>query len=120
MTARTPFMSAAAQMMCGSVWMLAAAGLTGERFDAVPSLDATLAVAYLIVFGSIVAFTAYIWLLHNVRPAMATSYAYVNPPIAVLFGVVLIGERFTSHDLGAMAVILLGVVIITLSKARKS
>ena len=115
-----PFMSAAAQMMCGSVWMLAAAGLTGERFDAVPSLDATLAVAYLIVFGSIVAFTAYIWLLHNVRPAMATSYAYVNPPIAVLFGVVLIGERFTSHDLGAMAVILLGVVIITLSKARKS
>ena len=114
-----PFMSAAAQMLCGGVWMLAAAGLTGERFDAMPSLDATLAVAYLIVFGSIVAFTAYIWLLHNVRPALATSYAYVNPPIAVLFGVLLIGERFTSHDLGAMAVILLGVVIITLSKARK-
>lgn len=114
-----PFMSAAAQMLCGGVWMLAAAGLTGERFDAVPSLDATLAVAYLIVFGSIVAFTAYIWLLHNVRPAVATSYAYVNPPIAVLFGVLLIGEKFTTHDLGAMAVILLGVVIITLSKARK-
>ena len=114
-----PFMSAAGQMMCGSVWMLLAAVLTGERFDAVPSLDATLAVAYLIVFGSIVAFTAYIWLLHNVRPALATSYAYVNPPIAVLFGVLLVGEWFTSHDLGAMAVILLGVVIITLSKARK-
>lgn len=114
-----PFMSAAAQMLCGGVWMALAAVLTGERFDAVPSLDATLSVAYLIVFGSIVAFTAYIWLLHNVRPALATSYAYVNPPIAVLFGVLLLGERFTSHDLGAMAVILLGVVIISLSKARK-
>lgn len=114
-----PFMSAAGQMLCGSVWMLGAAGLTGERIHAAPSLNATLAVAYLIVFGSIVAFTAYIWLLHNVRPALATSYAYVNPPIAVLFGVLLIGEQFTAHDLGAMAVILLGVVIITLSKARK-
>src|SRR5690606_3135092 len=113
------FMSAAGQMLCGGVWVLVAAGLTGERFAAVPSLDATLAVAYLIVFGSIVAFTAYLWLLHNERPAVATSYAYVNPPTAVLFGVLLIGETFTSHDLGAMAVILLGVVIITLSKARK-
>lgn len=114
-----PFMSAAGQMLCGGVWMAIAALATGERMTAVPSLSATLALAHLIVFGSIVAFTAYIWLLHNVRPALATSYAYVNPPIAVLFGVLLVGERFTAHDLGAMAVILAGVVIITLSKARK-
>jgi drug/metabolite transporter (DMT)-like permease len=73
---------------------------------------------YLVVAGSIFGFTAYIWLLHHVRPALATSYAYVNPPIAVLFGALLAGERFTAHDLGAMAVILLGVVIITLAKAR--
>jgi drug/metabolite transporter (DMT)-like permease len=76
-------------------------------------------VAYLAAFGSVVAFTAYVWLLQNVRPALATSYAYVNPPIAVMFGVLLLGERFTVHDLGAMAVILVGVVIITLSKAKK-
>ena len=52
------------------------------------------------------------------RPALASSYAYINPPIAVLFGALLAGERFTAHDLGAMAVILAGVVIITLAKAR--
>lgn len=115
-----PFMSAAGQMLCGSGWMLATGLLLGERIEAFPGWRPTLAVAYLAVFGSIVAFTAYVWLLQNVRPALATSYAYVNPPIAVMFGVLLMGERFTVHDLGAMAVILVGVVIITLSKARKA
>jgi drug/metabolite transporter (DMT)-like permease len=113
-----PFMSASGQMLAGSAWMLLAALATGERFTAVPSLGATTAMLYLVVAGSIVGFTAYIWLLHHVRPALATSYAYVNPPIAVLFGALLAGERFSAHDLGAMAVILVGVVIITLAKAR--
>ena len=113
-----PFMAASAQMLTGSVWMLGAAMLTGERFAGIPSLAATGAMLYLVVAGSIFGFTAYIWLLHHVRPALATSYAYVNPPIAVLFGALLAGEHFTRHDLGAMAVILVGVVIITLAKAR--
>ena len=113
-----PFMSASGQMLCGSGWMLLAALLHGERFTAMPSLGATTAMLYLVVAGSIFGFTAYIWLLHHVRPALATSYAYVNPPIAVLFGALLAGERFSAHDLGAMAVILVGVVIITLAKAR--
>jgi len=113
-----PFMSASGQMLAGSVWMLLAAMLHGERMTAVPPLDATLALLWLVVAGSIFGFTAYIWLLHHVRPALATSYAYVNPPIAVLFGAVLAGEIFTSHDLGAMAVILAGVVIITLARTR--
>lgn len=114
----SPFMAASAQMLTGSVWMLGAAAITGERMSAMPSADATGALLYLVVAGSIFGFTAYIWLLHHVRPALATSYAYVNPPIAVLFGALLAGERFSSHDLGAMAVILVGVVIITLAKAR--
>lgn len=113
-----PFMAASAQMLCGSLWMLLAAVLHGERMMAWPSLDATLALGWLVVAGSIFGFTAYIWLLHHVRPALATSYAYVNPPLAVLFGALLGGEHFTSHALGAMAVILVGVVIITLAKAR--
>jgi drug/metabolite transporter (DMT)-like permease len=113
-----PFMSAAGQMLTGSVWMLIAAILHGERITQVPTLSATGALLYLVVAGSIFGFTAYIWLLHHVRPALATSYAYVNPPIAVLFGALIGGEHFTAHDLGAMAVILLGVVIITLSKSR--
>jgi drug/metabolite transporter (DMT)-like permease len=114
----SPFMAASAQMLTGSVWMLGAAAITGERMSAMPSAVATGALLYLVVAGSIFGFTAYIWLLHHVRPALATSYAYVNPPIAVLFGALLAGERFSSHDLGAMAVILVGVVIITLAKAR--
>ncbi|MEG3789555.1 drug/metabolite exporter YedA [Lysobacter sp. CCNWLW3] len=114
----SPFMAASAQMLTGSVWMLGAAAITGERMSAMPSASATGALLYLVVAGSIFGFTAYIWLLHHVRPALATSYAYVNPPIAVLFGALLAGERFSSHDLGAMAVILVGVVIITLAKAR--
>lgn len=114
----SPFMAASAQMLTGSMWMLGAAAITGERMSAMPSAGATGALLYLVVAGSIFGFTAYIWLLHHVRPALATSYAYVNPPIAVLFGALLAGERFSSHDLGAMAVILVGVVIITLAKAR--
>jgi drug/metabolite transporter (DMT)-like permease len=113
-----PFMSAAGQMLAGSGWMLLAALLHGERMATVPTVDATLALAWLVVAGSIFGFTAYIWLLHHVRPALATSYAYVNPPIAVLFGALLAGETFGGHDLGAMAVILAGVATITLARTR--
>ena len=113
-----PFMSAAGQMLTGGVWMFAAAVATGERMTELPPLSATLAVGYLITFGSIIGFTAYIWLLHHVRPALATSYAYVNPPIAVLFGVLLASETFTRHELAAMGVILAGVAIITLARTK--
>ena len=113
-----PFMSAAGQMLVGTLWLIVAAVLHGERITALPSASATAAMLYLVVAGSIFGFTAYIWLLHHVRPALATSYAYVNPPLAVLIGALIGGETFTRHDLGAMAVILVGVVIITLAKAR--
>lgn len=113
-----PFMSTAAQMLCGGVAMGLLALVLGERITSVPPLSATLAVGYLAAFGSIIGFSAYVWLLHHVRPALATSYAYVNPPIAVLLGAVLLGERFSVHALGAMAVILAGVILITFSRAR--
>lgn len=108
-----PLMSTAAQMLCGGVLLGIAAWLHGERIDAVPPPAAILAVVYLAVFGSIVAFGAYIWLLNNVRPALATSYAYVNPPIAVALGALLAGERVGAPTIVAMAVILVGVVLIT-------
>jgi len=113
-----PFMSTAAQMICGGVAMGVLGLALGERITQVPPLEATLAVGYLAAFGSIVAFSAYVWLLQNVRPALATSYAYVNPPIAVLLGAALLGERFGISAIGAMAVILAGVLIITRAKAR--
>ena len=116
----SPFMTAAAQMLCGGVILFVAGLLRGERMVALPSLQGTLAVAYLCVFGSIVAFTAYVWLLHNVRPVLASSYAYVNPVIAVALGAWIAHERFSVSDLGAMAVILAGVVVITLARLRRA
>lgn len=115
----SPFMAAAAQMLCGGVLLVLAGWLLGERFEAMPTLRGWLAVSYLAVFGSIVAFSAYAWLLQNVRATLLGSYAYVNPVIAVLLGTLLAGERFGVHDLGAMAVILAGVVAITAASARR-
>ena len=115
----SPFMGAAAQMLCGGVAMLVAGVVLGERFDGWPDARGLLSVGYLASIGSLVGFSAYIWLLHHVRPALAGSYAYVNPVIAVLLGAWLAGERFGAQDIGAMGVVLLGVVAITLAKARK-
>ncbi len=114
----SPFMTAAGQMLCGGVVMMAIAFITGERMD-MPTSKGLAAFAYLVVFGSIIGFTAYIWLLHNVRPALAGSYAYVNPAIAVVLGALMAGERASTAELGAMLVILAGVVVITLAKAGK-
>jgi len=114
-----PFMTAAGQMICGGVLLVIIGLAVGERPTTLPGIDGLLAVAYLCVFGSIIAFTAYVWLLHNVRPALAGSYAYVNPVIAVLLGALLNGERFGWRDMLAMAVILAGVLVLTLARTRK-
>ena len=115
----SPFMAAAAQMLCGGVAMCVVAALLGERFHGLPTAHGIAAFFYLAAIGSIVGFSAYIWLLHHVRPALASSYAYVNPAIAVMLGAWLAHERFGAHELVAMGVILLGVVAITAARARK-
>lgn len=107
-----PLMSTAAQMLTGGAVLVLVTLALGESWPAAPTWRATAALAYLTVFGSLVAFTAYIYLLQHVRPALATSYAYVNPPIAVALGVWLAGERFSALELAAMVVILAGVAII--------
>ncbi|MBS0570995.1 MAG: drug/metabolite exporter YedA [Proteobacteria bacterium] len=114
-----PTMGAAAQMLCGGIPLGLMALASGERLSQLPSLHATLALGYLIVAGSILGFTAYIYLLHNVRPALATSYAYVNPPVAVLIGVLLGGETVHAIDIAGTIVILSGVVAITLAKTKR-
>lgn len=114
----SPFMTAAGQMLCGGVLLVVAGLASGERVQGWPTAQGMWALAYLCVFGSIVAFTAYVWLLHNVRPALAGSYAYVNPVIAVVLGAWIGHERFSAHDIAAMAVILAGVVVLTLARAR--
>ena len=112
-------MNTAAQMLCASVALLGVGFATGEELPSDPTLRATLALAYLAVFGSILAFSAYLYVLKHARPAVATSYAYVNPPVAVLLGVVLLGETVGPFDLAGMAIILVGVAVITLARQKK-
>lgn len=113
-----PMMNTAAQMLTGGAALTVLALLNGQGIPAEPSLRAGLALAYLCVFGSIIGFSAYLYLLRTVRPALATSYAYVNPPVAVLFGALLAGERVHALDIVGMAVILGGVAIITLARDK--
>jgi drug/metabolite transporter (DMT)-like permease len=116
----SPFMTAAGQMLCGGVMLVVLGLCLGERLPAAPTALGTAALAYLAVFGSIVGFCAYLWLLDHVRPALAGSYAYVNPPIAVLLGVWLGGEHVGGHEIGAMVLILAGVVAIARARTRKA
>lgn len=114
----SPFMGAAGQMLCGGAALLLVGALLGERPLGWPSLQGLLAWGYLVLFGSIIAFSSYVWLLGKVRPALVGSYAYVNPVIAVALGAGLAGERFGLHELGAMTVILVGVLLISRSRSR--
>jgi drug/metabolite transporter (DMT)-like permease len=93
--------------------------LSGERFPHVPTLSSTAALAYLAAMGSLVAFTAYLYLLNTVRPALATSYAYVNPPVAVVIGALFGGERVHALDVVAMSVILAGVALIAFATDKR-
>lgn len=105
-------MSSAAQMLAGGALLLALSLFFGEQMDHLPSIKAVGALAYLIAFGSFVGFSSYLYLLKTVRPALATSYAYVNPVVAVALGVVLAGEHVGAVELLAMPVILAGVVLV--------
>jgi drug/metabolite transporter (DMT)-like permease len=111
-----PMVSSAWQMLIGSVMSLAIGFALGERISHTPSMHGTLAMLYLTVFGSIVAYSAFVWLVKHVRPALATSYAYVNPPIALLLGVTILHEPLNSHTLVAMILILISIGIVTLGK----
>ena len=114
-----PMMSAAAQMLCGGASLALVALVRCEHLAAWPTARATLALLYLLVAGSLLGFSAYIYLLHHTRPALASSYAYVNPPVAVLVGVWIAGETVTTLDIVGMIVILASVAAITLAKAKR-
>jgi len=82
------------------------------------SLKSILSLGYLIVFGSLIGFSAYVWLLQTVRPTLVATYAYVNPVVAVFLGWAFAGESLNSRMIGAAAVILCAVWIITQSAAK--
>ena len=109
-------MAAAAQMLLGGSVLLLCSLALGERFTRVPAPSALGAFVYLILFGSLIGFSAYSYLLQHARPALATSYAYVNPLVAVALGVLIAGETVTPLALVAMAITLSGVAWITQAK----
>ncbi len=112
-------MSSAAQMLVAGAVMAGLSLGLGEHITVAPTGDAWVAAAYLIVFGSIIGFSAYVYLLKHVRPALATSYAYVNPVVAVALGVWLGNENITLFGIAAMGVILTGVAIVMVAKEKK-
>jgi len=116
-------MSAAAQMIAGGIQLFVLSALTGEfvgfRVQAV-SWNAWFALAYLIVAGSIVGFTAYVWLLHYESPTKVGTYAYVNPMVAVALGYFLGGEAVGPRTLVGALLILVSVITIATTPRRSS
>jgi drug/metabolite transporter (DMT)-like permease len=113
-----PAMTTAAELLSGGVLLLALGLASGERIEAVPSAGSVAALLYLIIFGSMIAYSAYVYLLEHTRPAMATSYAYVNPAVAVLLGMTLGAEIVTGPIFIALPLIFGGVAIVTLAQRR--
>ncbi len=103
---------AAAQMLVGGAVMAVVAAARGEGLPATLDARPTLAVAYLVVFGSLVGFSAYAYLLRTTRPAVASSYAYVNPVVALLLGAALAGEGLGLGKLAACLVVIAGVIVV--------
>jgi drug/metabolite transporter (DMT)-like permease len=115
-------MSSGAQMFAGGVLLMITSAALGEfrgfRVQAV-SLKAWLALAYLIVAGSIVAFTAYLWLIHHESPTKVGTYAYVNPVVAVLLGYFLGGEGLSLRTIMGTMLVLVSVVVITTTPKKQ-
>jgi drug/metabolite transporter (DMT)-like permease len=115
-------MSAASQMLAGGVLLCLISGTLGEfRTLHVAHISSRtwFALVYLIVFGSLIGFTAYVWLLHHESPTKVGTYAYVNPVVAVLLGYFLGGEPLGTRTILGTAFVLVSVVVITTTPARK-
>ena len=116
-------LSTAMQMLCGGALLLLAGLLTGETARlalAQVSARSLLALAYLVVFGAVIAFTAYAWLLQTASPVLVSTYAYVNPVVAVFLGWAMAGEPLTRGTLIAAGVILTGVALISSAQGKEA
>jgi drug/metabolite transporter (DMT)-like permease len=116
------FMSTAMEMLAGGLLLIIAGLITGEARQlnvAQIAPRSLVAMLYLTFFGSIVALTAYVWLLKTVEAAKVATYSYVNPAIAVFLGWLILSEPVTPQILAAIVVIILGVILITTSSRAK-
>ena len=117
------FMSTSMEMLVGGLLLLVLGLLTGEAADldiAQISRQSLIAMLYLTVFGSIIALTAYVWLLKTVHPSRASTYTYVNPIIAILLGWLILSEPLTPLMIFAMVIIIFAVVLITARREKQS
>ncbi len=120
---QAPLQAASMEMLCSGVVLGVIGTLAGQWSDVHPShvsFKSVAALLYLILFGSLVAFTAYIWLLRHTTPSRATSYAYVNPVVAVFLGWALAGEELSLRIALASAIIVGSVVLITSLGAQQA
>lgn len=118
-TPKSSLMTAGMQMLSGSAALFVVGLIRGEwsRFDpSAVSQASVIGLLYLLIFGSLIGFTAYSWLLKNAQPSMVATYAYINPVIAVLLGWSIAGESLTSQMLIGAFIIIMSVVLITASK----
>jgi len=118
----SPMQATGMEMLSGGILMLLLGTATGEWGDFHPgsiSLRSAVALVYLVLFGSLIGFSAYAWLLHHTTPARAASYAYVNPVVAVILGWALAGETLTPRMGLAAAIIIGSVVLITSLRAQQ-
>jgi drug/metabolite transporter (DMT)-like permease len=116
-----PFLATSLEMLSGSIVLAVAAVLSGEVASFRPSEvtgDGVLATTYLTVVGSLVAFTAFVWVIRHAPLPLVTTYAFVNPVIAVFLGWLLLHEAVGPVQLGAGAVIVLGVALIIVARSR--
>ena len=117
------FLSSGAQMLVGGVMLALISFALGEFHDFHPaaiSFAAWFSLVYLIVPGSIIAFTAYVWLLHRESPTRVGTYGYVNPVVAVFVGYFLGGESLGMRTLLGALFVLISVVMITTGKAKQA
>jgi drug/metabolite transporter (DMT)-like permease len=115
--------SSGVQMLTGGIFLALASAALGEFRDFHPasiSRAAWFSLIYLIVAGSIIAFTAYLWLLQHESPTKVGTYAYVNPVVAVLLGYFVLGESLGLRTILGTLLVLISVIVITMAPARKS
>jgi drug/metabolite transporter (DMT)-like permease len=116
------FTASGIQMLTGAAWLLVMSVLTGEfsrlDLDAITTRS-VIAWVYLVIFGSLVAFSTFTWLMKHSTPAKVSTYAYVNPIVAVFLGWFVLHEAVSPRIFAAAAIIIAGVIIITVTKNRK-
>jgi drug/metabolite transporter (DMT)-like permease len=117
-----PFTAASIQMICGSGWLFLGSLATGELAGFDPALitgRSLVAWIYLMIFGSLIGFSTFTWLMKHSTPSKVSTYAYVNPIVAVFLGWLVLHEPLSPRLFASATIIIVGVALITIAKGKK-